>query len=955
MTPERWKRIEELYQAAQLRPSGDRSAFLLEACADDDRLRRNVESLLAESESTDDVLAEPGVMIPAQLIADFVPAAMTGVSLGGYHLQTLLGAGGMGEVYKAHDPTLGRDVAIKILSRAFISDPARLARFEGEARMLAALNHPNICVIYGFEEADGIRFLILELVDGETLSDVLANISRAQSESPGLPIPEALLIAHQIAEALEAAHDKGIVHRDLKPANIKITSGGTVKVLDFGLAKASLPSSSTPINHTSDGLILGTAAYMSPEQARGKAVDKRADIWAFGCVLYEMLTGREAFGGETVSDTIGKILEREPDWSALPSATPTSIRRLLLRCLVKDPKRRLRDIGEARIDIDAVEDSSSSVSAVTVPRRGSWRALTWRPWVAVVALAAGVGVWEARRPATIQETPLANAQFSRFTDWEGTEGGAEISPDGRFVAFKADRDGQVDLWVSQVGTGRFLNLTQDIPPLSLPGIIRTFGFSGDGSEIWFAEGGDSSAPKWLIPLTGGTRRAFLGQGTAAPSWSSDNTRLAYFTNGDGDPISIADRTSADARPLVVDKPGFFARGVHNHNPVWSPDGQWIYFAHGPEATEEMNVWRVRPSGGTPEQLTALRAAANHLAPIDARTLLYVASAENGSGPWLWSLDVETKVTRRVTSGLEHYSSVSASRDGRRVVATVANPTASLWRVPLLDRPAEDRDVHPYVLPNVRALSPRFGGTSLFYLSGQGAGDDLWRFQDGNPSEVWKAANDSLSEPPAVSPDGSRVAIVVRQEGKLRLLIMSADGTNARTLASSITIETSGGHGSADWSPDGMWIVAAGTDGQGPGLFKIPVDGRAPVRLISGQIVNPVWSPDGTLIVYGGPFVGGQVPLLGVRPDGTRVELPDVRAGLGGAHRFLPNGTGLVYLPRAQSRDFWLLDLATNKTHPIAHLSDHGQISTFDITPDGKEIVFDRLRENSDIVLIDLPK
>ena len=271
--------------------------------------------------------------------------------------------------------------------------------------------------------------------------------------------------------------------------------------------------------------------------------------------------------------------------------------------------------------------------------------------------------------------------------------------------------------------------------------------------------------------------------------------------------------------------------MHNHNPVWSPDGQWIYFAHGPEPTEEMNVWRVRPSGGTPEQLTALRAAANHLAPIDPRTLLYVARAEDGSGPWLWSLDVETKVTRRVISGLEHYSSVSASRDGRRVVATVSNPTASLWRVPLLlDRQAEDRDVQPYVLPSARALSPRFGGTSLFYLSGQGAGDGLWRVQDGNSSEVWKAANDSLSEPPAVSPDGTRVAIIVRQEGKLRLLMMSADGTNARTLAPSITILSSGGHGSADWSPDGAWIVAAGSDAAGFGVVQDPggwASARAP--------------------------------------------------------------------------------------------------------------------------------
>jgi Tol biopolymer transport system component len=453
-------------------------------------------------------------------------------------------------------------------------------------------------------------------------------------------------------------------------------------------------------------------------------------------------------------------------------------------------------------------------------------------------------------------------------------------------------------------------------------------------------------------LTGGAPRAFLGQGAAAPSWSPDDSRLAYFTNGGGDPISIADRTSADARPLVVDEQGFFASGIHNHNPVWSTDGQWLYFAHGREPTEEMNVWRVRPSGGRPQQLTALQAAANLLAPIDQRTLLYVARGDDGSGPWLWSLDVATKMTRRVASGLEHYSSVSASRDGRRVVTTVSNPAASLWRVPLLERQAEDRDVQSYSLPSARALSPRFGGKSLFYLSGQGAGDGLWRLENGNASEVWRAANDSLSEPAAVSPDGTRVAIIVRQQGKLRLSMMLQDGTDARTLAPSITIQSSGGHGSADWSPDGMWIAAAGTDAQGSGLFKIPVDGGAAVRLVSGQVINPAWSPDGTLIVYGGPVVGGRVPLLGVRPDGTRVELPDVWTGLGGGHRFLPTGKGLVYMPRTQSRDFWLLDFATNTNHALTRLGDHGVVSTFDITPDGKEIVFDRLRDNSDIVLID---
>jgi eukaryotic-like serine/threonine-protein kinase len=957
MTPERWRQIEGICHAGLARPAEERAAFLAQVCAGDDGLRREVESLIAQESSVEGFMSVPAVAVAGSAGLDHAIGTLVGRRLGSYSIRSLLGVGGMGEVYRAHDDTLGREVALKVLPPAFTADPERRARLEREARMLATLNHPHIGAIYGVEDVDGLRALVLELVEGETLAERIARSVGPATRSGALPVPDALVIAQQIADALDAAHEKGIVHRDLKPANIKITPDGVVKVLDFGLAKAARVDGSDPgLMQSRDGAILGTAAYMSPEQARGRNVDKRADIWAFGCVLYEMLTGHLAFAGDTASDIIAKILERDPDWSALPTATPPPIRRLLLRCLAKDPKQRLRDIGDVRSEMGAADDAVTRSSEETkAPSSRTKTRPTWLPWVALAVLASAVGVREARRPPIVQENPLANARFSRFTDWEGMEAGAEISPDGKFVAFKADRDGQIDLWVSQVGTGRFLNLTQNIPPLSPPGILRTFGFSGDGGEIWFAEGGDSSAPKWLVPLTGGTPRAFLGQGAAAPSWSPDDTRLVYFTNSDGDPMSIADRTSADARPLVVDKQGFFASGVHNHNPVWSPDGQWLYFAHGPQPTEKMDVWRVRPSGGAPEQLTALRAAANLLAPIDPGTLLYVARAEDGSGPWLWSLDVETKVTRRVTSGLEHYSSVSASRDGRRVVTTVANSTANLWHVPLLDRQAEDRDVQPYALPSMRALSPRFGGTSLFYLSGQGEGDGLWRFQNGNPSEVWKAANDSLSEPPAVSPDGTRVAIIVRQEGKLRLSIMSGQGTNARTLAPSMTILSSGGHGSADWSPDGMWIVAAGTDVHGSGLFKIPVDGRAPVRLISGEVVNPVWSPDGTLIAYGGPVVGGQVPLLGVRPDGTRVELSDVRTGLGGAHRFLRDGSGLVYSPRSQPRDFWLLDLATNKTRPLTHLSDKGTLRAFDITPDGKEIVFDRTRENSDIVLIDLPK
>jgi Tol biopolymer transport system component len=690
-----------------------------------------------------------------------------------------------------------------------------------------------------------------------------------------------------------------------------------------------------------------------------------------------MLTGRVTFAGDTAADIVGKILEREPDWSALPAATPPAVRRLLRQCLAKDPKQRLRDIGNVRLELDGHDELLAGIAKPTeAPPSAAKRGTTWLPWVALVALAAGLGAWVARRPVAAPENPLANAQFSKFTDWEGSEGAAEISPDGNYVVFAADRDGQFDLWLSRVGTGTFTNLTRGGPPRDAPRsntFLRSFGFSGDGAEIWFGAPGNQGSPKGLLPLAGGTSRAFLPQGAVAPSWSHDGMRLVYFmngtgdprlytTNGLGDPLFLADRNAGDARQIAVaqadSKNGFFETGLHTHNPVWSPDGQWIYFLHGEDPTVDMDVWRVRPSGGLPERLTEQHAFMNSLAPLDARTLLYVARQEDGAGPWLWALDVTSKVTRRVTSGLEEYTSVSSSRDGRRVVATVANPTAGLWRVPLLpDGQAGDSDVQAYPAQTMRALAPRFDKEgALFYLSAQvGRGDGLWRVHGGHALEVGKGVYTALSEPPAVSRDGERVAIIVTQQGKRRLVILAADGTNAKTLAASVDIQGTIGQSAADWSPDGSWIVAGGIGPQGPALYKIPTDGGAPVPLVRGTATNPVWSPtDDNLIVYAGPLVAGQVKMLGVTPDGTSVPMPDVRAR-SGAYRFLHDGTGLVYLPRIPSLDFWLLDLATKKTRQITHLSDRGYLTTFDMSPDGKSIVFDRTRENSDIVLIDLPK
>ena len=868
-------------------------------------------------------------------------ALTSGTKLGPYEIVSLLGAGGMGEVYRARDTRLGRDIAIKVLPEGLANDADRLRRFEQEARTIAALNHPNILGIHDIGVHDGAPFLVSEFLEGQTLREALV--------SGPLPVRRAIEYALGIAEALAGAHDKGIVHRDVKPENVFVTRDGRIKVLDFGLAKLVRPEENheTAVTQTSPGtlpgMVMGTVGYMSPEQVRSEPIDPRSDIFSFGAVLYEMLTGKRAFKRETSAETMTAILREEP--LALNDAGwqgRLEPQRILARCLEKNVARRFQSASDLAFAIESLSGTSTTQrsTATRVSRPTSRRA--WLPWVIAAALLLGTAVWEMVRPAAAPANPLEKAHFTRVTDFESVE--AAISPDGRFVAFISDHDGPFDVWLTQVGTGRLINLTQGKAG-PLPGPLRSVGFSGDGSEIWVG-GGDVGMRLRLMPLTGGTPRNFLGEETANLAWSPDGERIVYHTFGNGDPMFVADRTGANALRIFGDQPG-----LHNHFPTWSPDGRWIYFVHGTPATKEMDLWRIDPSGSNPERLTQSNTDVAYPTPVGNRTVFYVARDGDGSGPWLWAFDLKRKDSRRVSIGLEQYTSVQASADGRKLVATISNPVAGLWTVPILDRVAEEHDVKPFTVPNVRALAPRFGGVSLFYLSSLGTGDGLWRLRDGQTTEVWKGVDGALLETPAVSPDGGRVAIVLRRSGKRQLHVLSSDGAELQPIAGIVA------QGSSCWSPDGKWIVTGGSDATGPGLFKIPLEGGSLVRLVSGPALNPVWSPDGSLIVYSGTNVSSFAPLLAVRPDGSSVELPHITLRRLGEHvRFSPDGKSLIYMQGLlASQDFWLLDLASMKSRPLTRLQNRAAMLTFDITSDGKQIVFDRLRENSQVVMIDLPK
>jgi len=533
-----------------------------------------------------------------------------GTKLGSYEIVAQIGAGGMGEVYEAHDTKLGRDVAIKVLPEAFAHDPQRLSRFQREAKMLASLNHPNIATIHGLEESQGTHYLVMELVPGETLRERVAR-------EGALPVDEALGIARQIAEALEAAHEKGIVHRDLKPANVKVTPEGKVKVLDFGLAKAfagdtetSDPPNSPTLSHaaTMQGVILGTAAYMSPEQARGKVTDKRTDIWAFGCVLYELLTGKAAFSGEDITDILAAVVRAEPDWSELPQATPSKIRDLLRRCLQKDKTLRLRDAGDARIEIHEILTASPAVDAVPPPPRSAF------PWIAatavlLIAIAALSFVHFREVPA-----PQPSARFQVPPPEQSAVSMFQLSPDGRNIAVTALSEGRNRLWIRPLDSlqWQLLQGTDDASYLF---------WSPDGAYIGFFAQGKLKK----IAVSGGPPQTLCdAPGGRGGAWST--TGVILFTpNLTGGLYKVS---TAGGVPEPATKFTFSSPSDSQRYPEFLPDGR--HFVYLEDRMDNVAIYAGSLDGTPPTRLLPDLSNAVYVPPIPPETMGHLLFRREGS-------------------------------------------------------------------------------------------------------------------------------------------------------------------------------------------------------------------------------------------------------------------------------------------------------------------------------------
>ena len=875
---------------------------------------------------------------------------VAGTRLGPYEILSPLGAGGMGEVYRARDSRLGREVAIKVLPAALGSDPERLKRFEREARSASALNHPNIVTIYDIGAADSVSYIAMELVQGEPLRVVLAE--------GALPTKRLLQIGAQIAEGLAKAHAAGIVHRDLKPENVMVTEDGLVKILDFGLAKLTQPDSSgsgrtqasTVSGATEEGIVLGTVGYMSPEQATGGSIDYRSDQFSFGSILYEMATGRRAFQRASAPQTLAAIIQDEPEpIAAANPKVPAPVRWIIERCLAKETKRRFASTEDLAGDLATIRDHlSEATSAVEmlavepapVPRRRWWIPVAV---AAAVLLGCGIAGWRLRERDYFWKNPLAGARFTRFTDWEGSEVDASISPDGKFVTFLADRAGLFDAWVAQVGGGEFLNLSKGQFSELVSDTTRGVGFTRDGAHVWLHVPPDKRARMWLMPTMGGAPRPFLPKAVEA-SWSPDGSQIAYYFPP-GDPIIIADRNGGNPREIFTEK-----RGIHNHYLTWSPDSRFVYFVRG-IPPNDMDVWRIRPGGGEAERLTNHHSRVAYPTLLDARTLIYVATREDGSGSGLFAMDVQRRIPHAVSFGLEEYTAVASSADGRRVVATVANPIRNLWTAPISDHIVDEAGITRFDLPTVRAAGPRFGPDYVLYLSSKGGANGLWKLKDGSETELWKGSEGVVPFAAAISPDGNRICFGVNREERTHLYLMASDGTDARPIAESLAVSDV-----PSWSPDGKWIAVAAKEEKAHPLFKVPVDGGAPVRLVEGLNFDPVWSPDDRLILYS-EGLGASHRLRAVTPDKQPFPLPEILVPYAGnRYRFMPGGKAAVIQLRGPSdqQEFWFLDLATGRLRQLTNLRPGFVMNSFDVSPDGKQILFDRYRQNSDVVLIDLP-
>ncbi len=849
-----------------------------------------------------------------------------GIKLGSYEIVSSLGAGGMGEVYRARDESLGREVAIKVLPKELASDPDRLRRFEQEARAAAALNHPNILAVYGFSTTEEhAPYLVTELLQGQTL--------RERLQQGEIPVRKAVEFALQTARGLAAAHDRGIVHRDLKPENLFLTRDGVVKILDFGLAKLIVPkvTSKTSVataSFTEVGVVLGTAGYMSPEQVRGQVVDHRSDIFSLGAILYEMLSGKRAFEGTTAADTMSAILKEEPaELSASGRSLPPALGRIVDRCLEKEPAERFQSARDLAFNLELLSrEETGSGAAVAIPARKG------RRWgiaaLGALALLGAAGLGFLARGLKSRTENSSPAELRRLTDFVGMEEFPALSPDGKWVAFTADVSGRRQIWVRLLAGGTPLQVTQDDADHQYPR------WSPDSSSLIYfspSQEPDGEGKIWQISALGGTARPLVSS-LSGGDLSHDGKHIAYFHSNQGDiELAVADPDGSNSRKLIV------LPNEYNYSDVrWSPDDRKLGFQRG--RTFDYDVFYVPAEGGGLHAITQDGNPLEGFAWLPDGSGVVYSSSRGDTVLYLrtmnlWSVKSGGKNLRQLTFGETSYISPDLDRHGN-IVATRRQIQFNIWRYPVDGSPEENvrRGVQiTHQTGTVQTPSAGPGDRELVYLSDSGGHGNLWilNLETAQNRQVTFEHDPQLAiGVPVWSPDGKHIAYVKRglTAWNVDLWLMNPDGSDAHKV--------SDGGGWACWSRDSQWLYFSPPSQNGFRIDKASPGGGGNL-LVRAEGQKPAADSRGKLFfVQSLPALNGlsDMEILLADPENgparrlARISGSRLSSWLLMQPVLSPDGKWLaVLLTDGPTTDIWAQPAAEG---PMRRITDFGRQATF---------------------------
>ncbi len=966
MSPERFEQISRVYNEVAELPTGARAAFLEATCADDSDLRREVESLLAAEQSVGDFIAGPALKDAAALLTRETPASLVGQQLGPYQILSFIGAGGMGEVYAARDARLGRKVAIKLLPATLAQDAGRLARFEYEARAVGMLNHPNILTLHDVGAHTGAPYLVSELLEGETL--------RERLKSGPLPLARAVEYALQITQGLAAAHQHGLAHRDLKPENLYITNDGRIKILDFGLAKITElrnaefglrieesatvnESHSQPALHLQDrqnisnpqsairnpqltapGLVMGTVGYMAPEQLRGEEADLRADIFAFGVVLYEMLAGMRPFRGNSAAETMSSVLTHEPPELPASVGAP-GLERIIRRCLEKQPQHRFQSASDLGFAIEALTSFSQPVSqtsgAAPVQAATSMSKRALLGWIlAGVFLCTTIGF-----AAAYFHRPAISPRVVPFTSFTGQKASPVFSPDGNQIAFVWNNgESEPGLYVKLIDAGTPLRLA------SMPaGRFYHLGWSPDGRFIAFARMGNDGGI-FAVPALGGPERK-LTDLAGAFSWSPDGKSLAVASGSasvETQSIYLVTLATGETRRLTDPQTGSYGDSF----PAFSPDGETLAFIRNP-GFQVNDLYLIPVRGGEPKRLTFDNLELNGGLTWTADGKEIIFSSPRGGLPSLWRVPVAGGTPVRLPGTGEYAFDPSIARQGNRLAYVYNKVDRNIWRVTTLALRSTAESAGKLIASTREDVAADYSPDSkrIVFVSDRSGSREIWVCdEEGQNAVQLTNFGGSHAGTPHWSPDGRQIAFDSRPEGRSNIYAINADGGSPRRVSDGTAEDVR-----PSWSRDGKWIYFGSWRTGSWQIWKMPASGGPAVQVTRNGGFEAFESADGKLVYYTKREPG----IWSIPVDGGEERLV-MSQGEWGGWSLLPEGICWIDRPAsppasinffnfATARSFVLLAFDKTKPRPIMPSA----------SPDGRWILYTQVDQiDNDIMLVE---